>query len=524
MDTTALADANATYAQTRPSLPIRAPISCREWSRPRTSTLGGEGVAYHDTEPANLGGAYRPAEGVDIETSASITDVGWIRSGEWLDYTVNATEPQDFVVWLRPRTRTRPPSGSPSPSTAFPPGRSISGRPGRSTITTATFDTLLTPRRGDHGPALVRRGPAGQPVDLLSFESAGADARPDAGAELLVSTPGRYTLDHDLSSDAIGVLITSSDVVLDGMGHSITGTGANGSIGVFASGIGHQDVDDVITNVTVRNLTVRHWDDRDLRRAAAGSVVEDVVAEQNGVGLSITGGRHHRRPRRPRLRLPGEHRQPGSTSTTRPTGSRSSGARSPGTAWDHHLRSVSGARTASTATSRGTRATASRSARPALGRPELHHPRERRRRPRRRARRRRDRRQPDRGERRHRRGRVRSRRVRHPRQLDHRQRHRGRRRRRLADPRPEQRPEQHRQRVLRGGEAGMPELREDGRREHRRRPVPRRQLLGLPERHGLLPDPPGRRPRRHLRRALRRRTRRTASPTTCRSRRRPARP
>jgi len=62
---------------------------------------GGEGIAYHDFEPANLGGAYRPSEGVDIETSGGITDVGWVRTGEWLTYTVNATSTQDVMIRLR---------------------------------------------------------------------------------------------------------------------------------------------------------------------------------------------------------------------------------------------------------------------------------------------------------------------------------------------------------------------------------------------------------------------------------------
>jgi PKD repeat protein len=62
---------------------------------------GGEGVAYHDFEPANLGGAYRPDEGVDIETGNGITDVGWVRTGEWLTYTVNSTSPQNVMLRLR---------------------------------------------------------------------------------------------------------------------------------------------------------------------------------------------------------------------------------------------------------------------------------------------------------------------------------------------------------------------------------------------------------------------------------------
>jgi hypothetical protein len=50
---------------------------------------GGEGVGYHDVDTTNIGGAYRTAEGVDIEYFATERglNVGWIRDGEWLQYT-----------------------------------------------------------------------------------------------------------------------------------------------------------------------------------------------------------------------------------------------------------------------------------------------------------------------------------------------------------------------------------------------------------------------------------------------------
>lgn len=48
---------------------------------------GGEGVAYHDADPANQGGAYR-ADGVDIEVAShGGYNVGWIEPNEWLQYT-----------------------------------------------------------------------------------------------------------------------------------------------------------------------------------------------------------------------------------------------------------------------------------------------------------------------------------------------------------------------------------------------------------------------------------------------------
>lgn len=58
--------------------------------------LGGEGVAYHDTEPENLaivnGGSasYREDDGIDIEVSSdgSRVNVGYSNIDEWIEYTV----------------------------------------------------------------------------------------------------------------------------------------------------------------------------------------------------------------------------------------------------------------------------------------------------------------------------------------------------------------------------------------------------------------------------------------------------
>jgi hypothetical protein len=53
---------------------------------------GGEGVAYHDTDDRNDGDAYRSG-GVDVESTTDDDgyNVGWIRDGEWLEYTVDLT-------------------------------------------------------------------------------------------------------------------------------------------------------------------------------------------------------------------------------------------------------------------------------------------------------------------------------------------------------------------------------------------------------------------------------------------------
>jgi hypothetical protein len=73
-----------------PALPVPpARIQAEDFDR------GGEGLAYHDTTPANIGGAYRPSEGVDILTGGGSDGngfVGFIQAGEWLEYSVNAEE------------------------------------------------------------------------------------------------------------------------------------------------------------------------------------------------------------------------------------------------------------------------------------------------------------------------------------------------------------------------------------------------------------------------------------------------
>jgi hypothetical protein len=65
---------------------------------------GGEGVAYHDSDVGNSGGSYRPAEGVDVKAT---TDggggyvVGWVESGEWLEYTVDVAQAGTYLLEIR---------------------------------------------------------------------------------------------------------------------------------------------------------------------------------------------------------------------------------------------------------------------------------------------------------------------------------------------------------------------------------------------------------------------------------------
>jgi len=64
---------------------------------------GGEGVAYHDVEPANYGGAYR-STGVDIQGTSDVGggyNIGWMAAGEWLKYSVNVSTPGRYTLSSR---------------------------------------------------------------------------------------------------------------------------------------------------------------------------------------------------------------------------------------------------------------------------------------------------------------------------------------------------------------------------------------------------------------------------------------
>jgi hypothetical protein len=66
--------------------------------------LGGEGVGFHDTTAANLGGALRAAEGVDIAATLD-TDGGFAITdtapGEWLAYTLTVPTTGSYFIETR---------------------------------------------------------------------------------------------------------------------------------------------------------------------------------------------------------------------------------------------------------------------------------------------------------------------------------------------------------------------------------------------------------------------------------------
>ncbi len=65
--------------------------------------LGGSGISYQDSDDINSGGSYRN-DGVDIEECSDIGggyNVGWINSGEWLEYSVYVSKSASYDVVFR---------------------------------------------------------------------------------------------------------------------------------------------------------------------------------------------------------------------------------------------------------------------------------------------------------------------------------------------------------------------------------------------------------------------------------------
>jgi len=63
--------------------------------------LGGEGIAYHETDGLNIAGAYRTTEAVDIyDRNGTGYHVGNAIEGEWLEYTVRVKTAGTYLVYI----------------------------------------------------------------------------------------------------------------------------------------------------------------------------------------------------------------------------------------------------------------------------------------------------------------------------------------------------------------------------------------------------------------------------------------
>jgi beta-glucanase (GH16 family) len=69
--------------------------------------LGGQGLAYYDSDTQNSGGQYRLTDGVDIELCSDTGggyDVGWTQSNEWMAYTISVSDSGSYQIGTRVAT------------------------------------------------------------------------------------------------------------------------------------------------------------------------------------------------------------------------------------------------------------------------------------------------------------------------------------------------------------------------------------------------------------------------------------
>jgi hypothetical protein len=94
-----------------PALAVGNPYGGTAWPVPGVIQAedfdeGGQGEAYDDRNTINSGGEYRN-EGVDIElTEGGGYDVGWIKTNEWMQYTINVEAAGDYQFAFRVAARS----------------------------------------------------------------------------------------------------------------------------------------------------------------------------------------------------------------------------------------------------------------------------------------------------------------------------------------------------------------------------------------------------------------------------------
>lgn len=106
-------------------------------------------------------------------------------------------------------------------------------------------------------------------------------AQVNGDEQLVITTPGQYFLDHDRTAGGQhGIVINSSDVLLDGNGYQVTGTSTPGSIGIVVEGPQQ--------NVTIRNLSVQSWGTGIRYQSTSSGLLHGVTAAnctENGILL-----------------------------------------------------------------------------------------------------------------------------------------------------------------------------------------------------------------------------------------------
>ena len=105
-------------------------------------------------------------------------------------------------------------------------------------------------------------------------------------APAVISSPGHYRLTNNLfnSTANTAILITASDVILDGGGHTLNGALAFNTTGVLAG-----DLPGNLSNITIINLTVTGWEQGILISTVTESALTNIQVTGNQGGIRING-------------------------------------------------------------------------------------------------------------------------------------------------------------------------------------------------------------------------------------------
>lgn len=132
-------------------------------------------------------------------------------------------------------------------------------------------------------------------VLLSGLGGAGTVSETDVTGCTTIDSPGIYTVTTDInnSSEANCIVISASDVVFDGQGHTIDGTSSGGSVGINVT------VSPGLSNVTVREVTVTDWEYGVWYAGVSDSRIENVTVRSIDVpfpdgedeeAIRVTGG------------------------------------------------------------------------------------------------------------------------------------------------------------------------------------------------------------------------------------------
>jgi parallel beta-helix repeat protein len=106
-----------------------------------------------------------------------------------------------------------------------------------------------------------------------------ASAQPITGCTV-ITQPGTYELTQNITNGGVNCIdIETSNVVFDGNGFTIDGTGS--SSGVFAS------IGSPLTNVTVRNVTLTDWGNGIYYVRISDGAIHDIIAQNNLNGIHL---------------------------------------------------------------------------------------------------------------------------------------------------------------------------------------------------------------------------------------------